>query len=311
MARTMTKLLTTLTASLAVAGTIAAYAPAANAQEVQLTGPLKGAPAVRRLRLYREGRFEIAPVATFTLLDEYNRTILFGLRANYGITDWLSIGAWGGFGAIQSPTGLTSQIDSNAPRRGLPLGNVSGDAGAGTFQKSVAQIQYVAMLQLQAIPFRGKFALFQSLFGDVDFYLMAGGGVVGTQERQDCSGFVACATQGGGSAATPANTTDPTRTGGSAFPLQSQTKFAPTWGLGFNFYINKFISVGLEWRMIPFAWNRSGFDTRGATDAIGTSGSNGKFPDNNVDSHDSTYRFNQMASISVGFTFPTAPKSTD
>ena len=35
--------------------------PKRSAQEIQLTGPLAGAPAVRKLRLYREGRFEVAP----------------------------------------------------------------------------------------------------------------------------------------------------------------------------------------------------------------------------------------------------------
>ena len=68
-------------ASLAVGGVAVGAASAADAQEIQLTGPLKGAPAVRHLRLYREGRFEIAPTVSFTLLDEYRRTILVGARA--------------------------------------------------------------------------------------------------------------------------------------------------------------------------------------------------------------------------------------
>ena len=52
---------------------------------------------MRKLRLYREKRIEVAPAASFTLLDEYQRTILFGARLNYNITDWLAIGAWGGY----------------------------------------------------------------------------------------------------------------------------------------------------------------------------------------------------------------------
>src|SRR5687768_3142117 len=50
---------------------VVAAPSSASAQEIQLTGPLKGAPAVRQLRLYREGRLEIAPTVSFTLLDEY------------------------------------------------------------------------------------------------------------------------------------------------------------------------------------------------------------------------------------------------
>ena len=56
----------------------------------------------RHLRLYREGRFEIAPTVSFTLLDEYRRTILVGARLNYNIRDWLAIGVWGAVGAIST-----------------------------------------------------------------------------------------------------------------------------------------------------------------------------------------------------------------
>jgi outer membrane beta-barrel protein len=269
----------------------------ASAQEIQVTGPLKGAPAVRRLRLYREGRFEIAPSFTATILDEYQRTVLVGARLNYGITDWLAIGVWGGFGAIHSATGLTEQIDQNTRREGLQQMNVPGKAGqegAGLFQKQVAQISYIAMPQLTVVPFRGKFALFQSVFADVDFYLMAGFGIVGTKERKDCADFVSCAADG--------QNGDP--------KTESKTKYAPTWGLGFNFYLSKLISLGVEWRMIPFSWNRSGFDSRGL-DASGAESSSGKFPDQKIDDKDSTYKFNQMMSIYLGFSFPTMPKTTD
>ena len=276
-------LITTLAAAAAFA---AVPAGSANAQEIQLTGPLKGAPAVRRLRLYRAGRFEIAPSFTATLLDEYRRTLLVGARLNYGITDWLGIGAWGAFGAIGVSTSLTDQIDQNAQRSGLTQMNVPA---TGQFKNQVAQIGYIVMPQLTAVPFRGKFALFQSVFADVDAYLFAGFGVVGTKERADCNSFITCAQN---------------------HDLASKTHLAPTWGLGFNFYLNKFIGLGFEYRMIPFAWNRSGFDSRGLS-ADNTPDASGKFPDGKIDEKDQTYRFNQMLSIFIGFSFPTTPKITD
>ena len=84
----------TVLAAVAVAAALSATG-SADAQELQLTGPLKGAPAVRHLRLYRQGRFEIDPAVSFSLLDEYRRTILVGARINYNITDWLALGVWG------------------------------------------------------------------------------------------------------------------------------------------------------------------------------------------------------------------------
>lgn len=59
----------------------------AQAQEILMSGPLAGAPAVRKLRLYREGRLELAPSVSFTLLDEYQRTMFAGATLNYNITE--------------------------------------------------------------------------------------------------------------------------------------------------------------------------------------------------------------------------------
>lgn len=295
--KTMKKVLSTLPALALAVGLLGTTEKQASAQEVQVTGPLKGAPAVRRLRLYREGRIEIAPTFTSTILDEYRRTLAFGARINYGITDWLAIGVWGSYGAVGMTTGLTDRIDEGAERDpatpSLNLMNVSGAKNGGQFQKQVASIQHIILPQITAVPFRGKFALFQSVFADVDAYIFAGFGIVGTKERKDCNGFVECATR---------DRNAPT--------MESKTKLAPTWGLGFNFYMSKMVALGVEWRMIPFAWNRSGFDSRGLN-AEQKEDSGGKFPDGKIDDKDSTYKFNQMITISLGFSFPTQPKITD
>ncbi len=262
----------------------------ASAQEIQLTGPLAHAPAARHLRLHREGRIEIAPSFSATLLDEYRRTLLVGARVNYGITDWLAVGVWGAFQGAGFSTSLANQIDANAPRNaGLVKQNVSPNAGQGEFQKQVGEISYMAMPQITAIPFRGKLALFQSVFADVDAYVFLGAGVVGTKERADCTDVVSCAQN---------------------HDLQAQNHIAPTWGLGFDFYLNNWLGLGLEYRMVPFAWNRAGFDIRGQ-DANGNRTSSGAYPDGQVTSADATYRFNSMISIYLGFSFPQQPKITD
>ncbi|MCK6591967.1 MAG: hypothetical protein L6Q76_30820, partial [Polyangiaceae bacterium] len=85
----------------------------ASAQEIQITGPLAGAPAVRKLRLHREGRIEVAPNVSFTILDEYQRTIMPGLRVTWHPTDYLGFGIWGGYG-FQYATGLTDELQEKA-----------------------------------------------------------------------------------------------------------------------------------------------------------------------------------------------------
>ncbi len=281
-----------LCASFAVAAAWFSAVGTAEAQEIQLTGPLKGAPAVRHLRLYRQGRFEIAPAVSFTLLDEYRRTSLVGGRLIYNIRDGVAIGVWGGAGAISTTTDLTDKIDAIAPRDVLTAINVnhsnSPSGGRAPFANQTAKITYVFSPQLTFIPFRGKLAIFNKIFVDTDFYIAGGIGIVGVDEREDC----------GGSSGQP-SCHEP-----RSFNLQSTTKIAPTGGVGLTFYPGVFISLGVEYRLLPFSWNRAGFDSRGT-------GNNGNFPDQQVNGSDETYRFNQLVTITLGFSIPTKPKLSD
>ena len=250
----------------------------ASAQEIQLTGPLAGAPSHKRLRQYRKGRFEIAPTASFTLLDEYRRTIFVGAKLQYNITDWLGIGVWGAAGVVNSATNLTDQITAAEKKRpAAPIRAINLNRNGNGFADQTAKMQWVAAPQIQLVPFRGKLALFQKLFVDADAYLHGGVAFVGVKERADCT---QCA---------------------GAFDMKSRLAVAPTFGLGFNFYPSNFVSFGVEYRAMPFSWNRAGFDSRGGAP-------NGNFPDRIIDSHDRTFKFNQMVSIHVGFSFPTKPK---
>jgi hypothetical protein len=285
------RFVTAVLASVAIAAVLSA-AGLARAQEIQLTGPLKGAPAVRELRLYRQGRFEIAPAISFTLLDEYRRTILVGARLNYNIRDWIAIGVWGAAGAISTTTDLTDRIDSlPAPLDPLTAVNVnhSNDPSGGfrPFANQAAKISYVIAPQLTFIPFRGKLAIFNKIFVDTDFYVAGGVGFVGVDERTNCGGN------------TGLRCSDP-----RSFALSSTTKIAPTFGVGRTFYPGNWFSLGVEYRALPFAWNRAGFDSHGG-------GTNGNFPDLQVNGQDETFRFNQLVTIALGFSFPTKPKLSE
>jgi hypothetical protein len=285
----MARFVRAVLASMAAAGVLS-LAGAASAQEMELTGPLKGAPAARHMRLYREGRFELQPTMSFTLLDEYRRTILFGARANYNIRDWIAVGVWGAFGAISTNTNLASEINTTAPRDDLTAINVNHQGGSNgvpysnaSFTDQTAKLNWVVSPQLTFIPFRGKLAIFNKIFVDTDFYVAAGPAFVGISERENCG------------AGTPIVCSDP-----NSFALTGKTKVTATFGLGFTFYPSPFVSFGVEYRALPFSWNRAGFDSRG-------SGTNDNFPDGNVNSQDDTFKFNQMVTISVGVSLPTAP----
>jgi hypothetical protein len=266
-------------------------AESAQAQEILLTGPLAGAPAVRKLRLYREKRIEVAPAVSFTLLDEYQREILFGARLNYNLTDWLAIGAWGGYGGVKIATGLSEHVQEVNDGRQCRDGNgnpasISTDCRLTAvnlgpdFKKQLGSIDWVLAPQITLVPFRGKLALFQSIYLDTDLYFFAGPAFAGVQERKDCE---------------PGPSGDCTL--GSSFDRQSRVAIGPTFGLGFTFYVNKWNAIGFEWRGLPFAWNTGGFDTKGG-------GKDNEFPDNKINDKDRQFHFNQMLTISYNFYFP-------
>ncbi len=286
------RLVRSVLACLAAAALCASAVPA-RAQEIELTGPLKGAPAVRHQRLYRQGRFEIAPAVSFSLLDQYRRTILVGAALNYSITDWLAIGAWGGFGAASLTTDLADKINVTAPRDALTASQVNHTGsypnyGPAQFNDQTAQMDWVLVPQLTFIPFRGKLAIFNKIFVDTDLYISAGLGIVGIQERGAC-----------GDSGQP-NCSDP-----KSFARVSSTKFSyGSYAVGLSFYASDLVSLGVEYRALPFNWNLAGFDTQG-------SGPNGNFPDQKINGSDDTFHFNQLVTIMIGFSLPARAKVSE
>jgi hypothetical protein len=281
-----------------VGGAALALSASAEAQEIQLTGPLAGAPAVRQLRLHRAGRVEVAVGATFTLLDEYQRTILPGLRVTYHPTDWLGVGVWGGYG-FQYSTGLTDELqqkaiddrkcgsNQNDPACKLTAVNLTRGSLA---EDQLARIQWVAAPQITFIPFRGKLALFAAAFIDTDISFFLGPAVIGLQERAPCG--------------VDEDNEDLKSPCATNFALETRIAFAPTVGIGWNFYPTDFLSFGAEYRALPFAWNTSGFDNAGG-------GNNDAFPDLSVNSKDREFRVNSMVTVNIGLQLPFQLKKTN
>lgn len=286
------KFTTRLAAAALAMSAVLGITESAQAQEILLTGPLAGAPAVRKLRLHRQGRFELSPTISFTLLDEYRRTILLGAKLGYNFTDWLEVGAWGAYGGlIQITTSLSEQIQEQNAKRVQDARNdptyqtpaaierrLTTVSLGPEFEEQLGGIEWIVAPQITAVPFRGKLALFQSIYLDTDLFVFAGPAFVGLTERADC-------------------TTNCASDNYTAFPMASRTAIAPTFGLGFSFYINQWAALGFEWRFVPFAWNRGGFDTAGG-------GKDEEFPDNKITSADRSFAANQMLSVSFNINLP-------
>lgn len=286
---------------------LSAVSSSANAQEIQLTGPLAGAPAVRKLRLHRAGRFEVALSSSFSLLDQYLRTVMPGATLTYHVTDWIGFGVWGGYG-FQYQTGLADELQQKAINdrncAGRPSIKACQLTAVNLTRQNLANdqlghMQWIVAPQVVAVPFRGKISLFGLAAVDSDIDVFAGAAIIGMRERAPCGfdtdGKAIPAAMGGGGGPC-ANQ--------SSFTLASRIAVAPTFGLGLNFYPASFFGLGFEFRALPFSWNTSGFDNHGG-------GNNKDFPDNSVNGADREFHFNTMVSVQAKFAFPISIKRSE
>jgi len=268
-----------------------AFTETAQAQEILLTGPLAGAPAVRELRLYRQGRVEISPGVSFTILDEYRRTILPGLQINYNITDWLGIGLWGGLGIKLTDAALSEHIQEVNGARACQMHRAAGEPPTTdcrltavnlgvNFLDQIASINWmVTAPQVTFVPFRGKLSLFSKIYTDTEIFFFAGLGIIGLTERAECtipSGGKPCAYN---------------------FDTASRVALGPSFGFGLSFFVNSWNSFGIEYRALPFAWNTGGFDTAGG-------GRDKSFPDGQINGDDRKFIFNQLFTARWNFYLP-------
>jgi len=305
-------------------------ASSAMAQEIQIRGPLAGAPSCRRCVQYRAGRVAISPSFGITLQDDFQRAMIPGLNIQYHFNDVIGLGLYAGYAAIQIPTPL-----ADAAQRYQGLDNGMGGT-SNMFRASYNvpdQTQFsrqlgrmgllLALPQLSITPLRGKFALFQNVFIDADVSIFAAPAMILVEERKNFDAFDATA-----------NMVLPVS---SQQVLDSQTArstrpaFTGMFGAGFNFYINRFLSISVEYRAFPFSWNTSGTDentTARTCGAMGMSACTGS-PDYLVraagstptagqpggrfllDDNDRTFRWNQMVNFSFNIFLPTAPRVSD
>ncbi len=267
----------------------------ARAQEVQVEGPLAGAPAVIGLRVYRKMRFQIQLHGTMTLEDEFSRTILPGGQLMFHLTDWLGIGAWGGFGAASIDSALTDEVVAKGQTNTV---NVLSLPLRDDFAEQIGRIQWIVSPQISFIPLRGKLGIFEKLFVDTDFYVFGGVGIAGIEERADVDAATSDRCRDSGDLAAQISCFQP-----SQIERATRVAIAPTFGAGLSLYLADFLSMTLEWRGMPFAWNTSGTDEAG--DA------KGDYPDNQIDASDQLSHFNHMFTLGFAFYLPTEPKISE
>jgi len=262
----------------------------ANAQDVQVSGPLAGAQAVRQLRLWREMRLHVEPFFAFTIGDEYTRSLIVGGEARFHFLDWFGIGGWGGYSVAQLDTNLSKEIQAkgvtrNANRLDLPSRENFGD--------QTGKLNWWSGVEVHFAPFRGKLAMFQK----VDFFV--GAAFVGVQERADAIGLNAAGNPSTGNVTQCEIVGYPGLDPGcltSQGTSSKRTVVAPSFGVAFTAYFREFLGIALRWRGIPFKYNAAGTDSNS---------------DGQIDSSDRQRQFNNMFSVGFIFVLPPKIKSTN
>ncbi len=266
-------------------------ATTASAQDVHVTGPLAGAPAVRHMRMYREGHVNLIPGVGYTLQDEYARSLFVTLEANYHFLEWLGVGIWGGYNVAPIDTDLTTQVTrfgqtTDRNRLSLPDNTL--------FNQQVGRLTWTVALELMFVPLRGKLSLFQAVFIDTDLYIFGGVALFGVTERAPTTAAASGCDMSVGGVSTASCTA-------SATARADRVAVTPMFGVGMSFYANSWFGIMLEWRAFPFSWNPSGTDESGeGRDRMAGSG----FPDGVLDGTDSRTTFNQMINVGLIFNLP-------
>jgi hypothetical protein len=262
----------------------------ASAQDVHVSGPLAGAPAVKKLRLWRDMRLHFEPFFAFTIGDEYSRSLIVGGELRFHFLDWLGIGGWGGYSVATLDTNLAKEVQSkgvttNANRLDLP--------SRENFPSQTGRINWWSGVELHFVPFRGKLAMFQKVFFDADLDFFVGAAFVGVEERADAVGQPS---PGDVAFCEIANNPMDDDCLESQTARSKRTAIAPSFGVAFNAFFHDFLGISLRWRGIPFKYNTGGTDNNN---------------DGQIDSNDRIRQFNNMFTVGLTFVLPPKMKTTD
>lgn len=248
--------------------------------------PLEGQPAIRNRYEVRDNRFEVGPSFAFSLNRNLRHSFLVGLRANYHINNYFSVGtdlAYGvGFnsglhGELADSYALAPDTANTAEKDEKYFDNLLWQK----LNNRLSDVKFAGDIRVAFTPIQGRIGAFSKLFINYDMYIFAGLGMGYTQNKgnmgdnDDDSDF----------RLTPGKSQVPSRTD----PNQSVTfspkepyfqenfadvdaanegfRVGPAFGVGMHMLINNFLSIGVEVRDLIFEDNETGSDyTRGLSD---------------------------------------------
>lgn len=234
--------------------------------------PLAGQPAIRHRVEMRKLRFEVSPQLMLSINQPYLIGVGGGANLQFHVTDWLGIGAsFHYMGNVASP--LEGSVESalyDPTRTGaMKPPDVLKQPTAEQFKGHLVGPNLLGAVYATLTPIGGKFALFNALFANYDFYGLVGFGIANLDTPFPCSGStetgcpnpVALATGNDVNKQQPAPFTG-IRPGGVV-------------GIGTHFFFNHWLGLQLELRDYFYKSNPGGLDVK-TTDQASAVGANGQ-----------------------------------
>ena len=136
-------------------------------------GPLDGAPAVRHKIELRDKRFEIVPSFELSIAHDYKNIYSPGLRAEFHISDSLSLGGSIMFG-VPVDSGLTSQIEDSLPDQDASPQQLDPVPTKNEFKTHLNEMTWHGGAHVTLTPWFGKLALFSKAYLNFDIYFRGG-----------------------------------------------------------------------------------------------------------------------------------------
>ena len=131
---------------------------------------LANSPVVRRQLMPRAGRHEVAALFGTSVGDPYVRNLLPGVRYDWHLFDWLSVGGRLQFG-IPVETAMFEEIDTKVARSNE------------TFEMEASNLSFIGLAHASVSPLVGKLLTFSSLPVNFDIHFDLCAGVVGVGSK--------------------------------------------------------------------------------------------------------------------------------
>jgi outer membrane beta-barrel protein len=135
--------------------------------------PLDGQPAVRHKIELRQRRFEIVPSFEMSIAHDYKNVYSPGLRAEFHLTDTLSLGGSIMFG-VPTDSGLTKQIEETLPETDGSPDMLEPTPTRAEFKNHLNEMTWHGGAHVTLTPWFGKLALFGRAYLNFDIYFRGG-----------------------------------------------------------------------------------------------------------------------------------------